>query len=94
MNRVVAFLLNFGRGFLDALVFMKYWGWFVVPLGVAGISYWHAFGLSLFIEFFWFTLTANGRTVGKPNSPIFFAIVKAGFVLLFWWVGGLVQWAM
>lgn len=40
--------INLTRGlFLDAYVFMRLWGWFVVPLGAVPLSYAHAMGLDL-----------------------------------------------
>lgn len=38
-------------GMAQAYVLMSLWGWFVVPLGVAALGFWHAFGLSILIHF-------------------------------------------
>ena len=37
--------------FLNALVVLLFWNWFVVPLGLKPLGYWHALGLSLFFSF-------------------------------------------
>lgn len=33
-----------------ALVLLWLWRWFIVPLGVAGISFWHSLGLCLLVS--------------------------------------------
>ena len=37
--------------FLNALTILLLWNWFVVPLGLKPVGYWHALGLSLFVSF-------------------------------------------
>ena len=37
--------------FLNAYVILLFWNWFVVPLGLKPVGYWHALGLSLFVSF-------------------------------------------
>jgi len=37
------------RTLADAWGFMMLWGWFVVPLGLPAITFWHAVGLDLFV---------------------------------------------
>lgn len=44
LSGVAAFLLY-------GWVLLLYWRWFVVPLGVRDISYWHCLGLVLFAYF-------------------------------------------
>lgn len=59
------FLLIMARSFFDAFVLWKLWTWFIVPLGVVHISYWHAYGLDVF-----FGLIAAGAVVyyGKDQT--------------------------
>jgi len=37
--------------FLNALIILLFWNWFVVPLGPRPLGYWHALGLTLFVGF-------------------------------------------
>jgi len=37
--------------FWSAFVFLWLWRWFIVPLGVLNITYWHSFGLVIIIQF-------------------------------------------
>ena len=36
---------------LLAFAFMRLWAWFVVPLGVRGLGYWHSVGLLFLLAF-------------------------------------------
>ena len=46
--------------FLFAGVLLLLWSWFIVPLGVRHISYWHSFGLTALISFV--------RYSGRPSK--------------------------
>ncbi len=43
--------VSFSGQFLEAFVFLKGWGWFLIPLGMPEITFWHAFGLLLLSGF-------------------------------------------
>lgn len=45
VGSVIGFSINLLIGGFVAVVFLSYWGWFVEPLGVAEISFFHAWGL-------------------------------------------------
>lgn len=36
---------------LLAFVFMSLWAWFIVPLGVRGLGFWHSVGISVLLAF-------------------------------------------
>lgn len=42
---VILVVVGFGAGLYNGFVFLKMWGWFVVPLGMPAIGFWHAVGL-------------------------------------------------
>lgn len=46
----VVVLLTFPLTLLKSWVFIKLWGWFVVPMGVQQIEFWHAFGLLVIVN--------------------------------------------
>lgn len=48
-------------GLLTALVFRDMWAWFVKPLGVTSLTYWHAYGLAMLLRFGTMSLP-NGKT--------------------------------
>lgn len=54
--------------FLEAFVAMKGWEWFVVPLGVPAIGYWHAMGLTLLFYLVRRRFTAEGEMAQKVLS--------------------------
>ncbi|WP_413460726.1 hypothetical protein [Herbaspirillum huttiense] len=59
------------------------WGWFIVPLGVSAITYWHAVGLSAVVGVFFggsFSLRSDGES---PVEAAFEDILKAALVPLF-----------
>lgn len=51
------------------------WGWFVVPLGVKAITYWHAMGMATVISVF----TGIGDSGNRSSEPM---IELAGHSLL------------
>lgn len=53
------------RVFWGGYVSATLWGWFMVPLGVAPITYWHAVGLSLLLSVF---LGSRGMKNDKKES--------------------------
>lgn len=44
---LVMLLVSLGTLALEGVVVMQLWRWFVVPLGVTPIGYWHGMGLSI-----------------------------------------------
>ena len=44
------FLANAVSSLLNAYVIQHLWLWYVVPLGVSPMSYWHAYGFGLFLS--------------------------------------------
>ena len=38
--------------FLAGFVLMRLWHWFIAPLGIMDLTFWHAMGLSLVASFF------------------------------------------
>lgn len=57
------------------------WGWFLVPLGVKSITYWHAVGISTLIGSF---LGTRGVDQGRDDESMFsaFATSLLGSTLL------------
>jgi hypothetical protein len=51
--------------FVVPVIYMDLWGWFVVPLGVPHVAYWHMFGLTILPNVF---LTNSLKTV-KSSQP-------------------------
>lgn len=47
MKYAAAIVIGIGNAALAAFVLTKAWLWFVVPLGVVEIGYWHAMGVSV-----------------------------------------------
>lgn len=87
--------------FLYAVVFMMYWRWFVVPLGVRNISFLHAVGFMFFINFFRIreakALSRNkeGRiNTGRTVSWVRYLLDGCTHVVFTLFVGWVIQWAM
>lgn len=54
---------------LSPHIFVSFWGWFVIPLGVPAIGHWHALGLMTMVHLVTFQMTYNlvrntNQTVG------------------------------
>jgi hypothetical protein len=69
---------------LHGYTVMHMWTWFVVPLGVMSLSYWHAFGLCAVVRYMTFT---NTHLLAKKDhkwwEPVVMAVsVPAGVLLI------------
>lgn len=80
----VLFLLIFAIciSFITVNYFRNAWDWFVVPLGLPSLSYWHAYGLNLFIS----QLTPSSK-IDKENPYLdiimrFFVSTIIYFILM------------
>ncbi|WP_343177070.1 hypothetical protein [Pseudomonas sp. 4810-S13] len=84
---VVAFALNiFWGGYVAATL----WGWFVVPLGVMAITYWHAVGLTCVVAAF--ARVKNDDSIKEPESlgegvakSVFMAVIIPAILLATGW---------
>jgi len=73
--------------FLYAFVLLLFWNWFVVPLGLKPLVYWHALGLSLFVSFL--RGSADRGKEETRNAQDWKRTCKGGYVsLAFFWVSG------
>ena len=74
--------------FVQGVVLMNLWNWFVAPLGVMQIGYWMAFGLALTIRVF---INTNSRNSDDQESGVwsnFFGTI-IGYLII-WGVGALI----
>lgn len=73
-------LIYLAGSLLNALVIMSLWSWFVVPLGVASMEYWHAYGFGLWLSLIGlFTLPPDSALAmrGMPErDKVVVALVK------------------
>lgn len=49
LTRGIGVLAGIAGVFVNGLAAMLLWGWFVAPIGVMAIGYWHAIGVSLVV---------------------------------------------
>ena len=61
----------FGIACYFAFIGMMLWNWFLVPLGIPGITFWHAWGITLVVSIF------TGFWTNILNSNSIEAIMKA-----------------
>jgi len=52
--------------FWSAFVFLRLWQWFIVPLGMRDITYWHSLGLVIVVQFL--LLSAYSRNDDKRGN--------------------------
>lgn len=67
---VTAIIGIFWGGFVTATL----WGWFMVPLGVKAITYWHAVGLSALVGMF---LGSRGIEKRDDSDAFIFGLVMS-----------------
>ena len=79
VDSLVGLVLSFILLFLAPYVFMLMWKWFIVRLGVPNIGYWHAFGLTLLVNF----LTYKTTDTKVTNKQLAYAL---WYVLITWLV--------
>lgn len=77
--------------FWGGFVTSTLWGWFLVPLGVKAITYWHAVGLSsLFGSFLGSRGLLNNNSEETPTSvacrDAFLAVVIPAVCLVLGWI--------
>lgn len=56
---IVSLLLMFPLMALKAVVVRDLWLWFIVPLGLPALTFWHAFGLSITISYLTHQIVAD-----------------------------------
>ena len=94
------FFLNFVAGLLLIALFvgcafwygfvgMMLWNWFLVPLGVVSITFWHAMGLVMLVTYF--VTNKKYQDIEKTDPKVFakvfwFAISYPAIALLFGWL--------
>lgn len=61
----VALAVIFATIAFAPVVIMSLWGWFVVPLGVAAIGYWHALGFKILA-----TIVVKGISETKSRKEL------------------------
>lgn len=87
---LVVWALNlFWGGFVAATL----WGWFAVPLGAPGITFWHAAGLTALLSVF---LGSRGMPVpdkSQAGTLMLLSILYSVFVPLFGLIAGWVAHA-
>lgn len=68
---IITVVLSLGVDFFAAFVFLKGWGWFVVPVtGFQPLSYWAAFGLMFVIDLLKNCLTWKTNSKDNNNEEI------------------------
>lgn len=74
--------------FVQGVVLMNLWNWFISPLGVIKIGYWLAFGIALTIRVF---INTNSRSENDGDTGVwsnFFGTI-IGYLIL-WGIGALI----
>jgi hypothetical protein len=59
-------------GFAQAFVFLMLWRWFLLPLGLPNLTYWHSLGLIVIFSFFRFDgrqFEKSALTSEDPEEP-------------------------
>ena len=79
VDSLVGLVLSFIILFLEPYVVSLMWKWFVVSLGVPKIGYWHAFGLTLLVNFLMYKATDNKDVTNKQ-------LVHALYYVLVTWL--------
>ena len=71
--------------FLQSLVQMFMWNWFIVPLGFTTISFWLAMGISL-------TISVFNPSYTKSDGELISHYITSGFVYMaLWGVGAIIH---
>lgn len=74
--------------FVQGVVLMNLWNWFISPLGAIKIGYWLAFGIALTIRVF---INTNSRSDNDEDAGVwanFFSTI-IGYLIL-WGVGAII----
>jgi hypothetical protein len=76
---------------IATLVFMDYWTWFIVPLGVTNIGFAHALGLMFFISLLTRGLSKVEMKDDADKGDVVIAVVGDFAAVVFLWGVG---WAL
>jgi len=68
---------------LNALILRDLWGWFVVPLGVPTLGIAHAAGISTFVRFVTYSLSAKQDT--REDKSIWFIVTASALIMALTW---------
>lgn len=81
--------LMFAGIFLQGLVVVLLWHWFIVLLGVKALSYWQGIGLMLLIGFVRYNNLQPPQENIKRDSEYYYSYLKRGYgVMIFTLVAG------
>ena len=90
---MIRFPLSLAAAALSAVVLRDLWTWFVVPLGVMSIGFWHAYGISILVSRL--THQIDWAEIEKPvDTPILRFFVAGFYYLMIWGVGALVSFGV
>lgn len=93
MGYVAALVIGAGNVAMTPFVLVKMWLWFVVPLGVPEIAYWHAFGIGLLISYTTHQLPGNPPKL-EAEDHIANAIGRLLATFIVWGAGSLIHGQM
>ena len=85
MDKLGKFVLGLITSAVVSFVIMKMWGWFIVPLGILSIGFFHAWGLKLIASAFTMDVPKNEDEFGEYNAvymnvmAIFMSVILLGF---------------
>jgi len=81
---LVVSMLPIILGLPQGFVFLLFWNWFVKPLGLPGIDYWHAYGLMVFVSFIRYEKRNDKAEDENVDSKWFMPLLhRYGYYLLF-----------
>ena len=96
MVNLICFVIGILSFIVSGFALVDMWEWFIVPLGVAAIGFWHACGISLLARCLTFdiTLTRNtGETAEEQASRrLEHCIAGLMFALIVWGFGWCYQY--
>lgn len=83
-DTIIAILLFPLAFWLRGIVTVDLWDWFLVPLGVIAIGFWHAVGMSAIIAFF--TIQPSMHKEFTATALMIYSIAMS---LVFWGLGAI-----
>jgi len=69
---------------LKGIALISLWNWFVVPLGVMPIGFWHALGLSSLITYL--TIYQIPEKTPNPTKSLIESCILSLIILFFGWI--------
>jgi hypothetical protein len=94
ISAIAKIFVSFGLSFLTGFVLWKMWPWFMVPLGIGMISYWHVMGLYMMFRLLTLRVYRSGISQLSFSDYVLATLAHVVAIFILYGVGYLISGQM